>query len=155
MRTLALAAAWLALCGAALPFDPVAFFEGRTSGRGELRQLFKSPRAVTVQSVGSVARDGTLLLRQHIEVEGDKPRDRLWRLKRVGAQRFSGTLTDARGPVVAVVEGRAIRIDYRTTDGLHVQQFLTPSGPRALDNRMSFAKLGLKVATLTERIEKR
>jgi hypothetical protein len=153
-----LAAALMAVAAPApaqLPFDPVAFFEGRTRGTGELRQVLKSPKRVTVDSVGTAQRDGTLVLRQRVEVEGDKPRERVWRLKRSGPRSFSGTLSDARGPVTAVVDGRAIHIRYRTTDGLNVQQWLTPAGDRAINNRMTFSKFGITVARLTERIEKR
>lgn len=155
MRTFAIALLWFALAGAALPFDPVAFFEGRSRGAGELRQVLTSPKKVTVDSVGIAQRDGTLVLRQRIDVQGDKPRERVWRLRRIGPRSFAGTLSDAKGPVRASVEGKAIHIRYRTTDGLGVQQWLTPAGNRAIDNYMTFSKFGLKVATLTERIEKR
>ena len=141
---------------AASAFDPIAFFEGRTNGAGTLRVLLKSPQAVRVESVGSVGADGTLVLSQTIDVVGDKSRKRVWRLRRSGPASFSGTLSDARGPVAVTNERGAIRIRYRTTDGLSVQQWLTPTaGGKAIDNRMTFSKLGIVVARLSERIEKR
>ena len=138
------------------PFDPVAFFEGRTRGTGMLRVVLKAPQAVRVESVGSIAEDGTLVLRQQIDVEREKPRQRVWRLKRTGPASYSGTLSDARGPVTVSAERGTIRIRYRSIDGLSVQQWLTPTAAgMAVDNRMTFSKLGLTVARLTERIEKR
>jgi hypothetical protein len=151
---LSLIAAALAVAATAL--DPVAFFEGRTRGIGTLRVLLNQPQAVRVESFGTVASDGTLVLRQTIDVAGDKPRQRVWRLRRTGPASYTGTLSDARGPVAVTAERGAIRIRYRTTDGLSVQQWLVPAANgRAIDNRMTFSKLGIVVARLTERIEKR
>ena len=145
-----------ALLATAVTFDPVAFFEGRTRGTGILRVVLKAPQAVRVESVGSIAEDGTLVLRQQIDVEREKPRQRVWRLKRTGPGSYTGTLSDARGPVTVTAERGTIRIRYRSTDGLSVQQWLTPvDGGTAIDNRMTFSKLGVTVARLTERIEKR
>ena len=152
-----LAAAALAASSpaAAAAFDPVDFFAGRTHGTGTLRVLLKGPQAIRVESLGSVARDGTLLLRQQVMVHGDKPRQREWRLRRTGPASYAGALSDARGPVAVTAERGAIRIRYRTADGLDVQQWLTPgAGGKAIDNRMTFSKLGIVVARLSERIEK-
>jgi hypothetical protein len=143
---------------AASAFDAVAFFTGRTHGEGTLREILKSPKRVSVASVGSVGSDGTLLLRQRVDVQGDKPRIRIWRLRKSGENAYAGSLSDARGPVSASMQGTSIHIRYRTTDGLSVQQWLTPasgSEGKAIDNRMTFSKLGIIVARLTERIEKR
>ena len=151
-----LSAVLLGAAVAAEPFDPVAFFEGRTHGAGILRVVLKAPQSVRVESVGSIAEDGTLVLRQQIDVEREKPRQRVWRLKRTGRASYSGTLSDARGPVTVTAERGTIRIRYRSSDGLSVQQWLTPAaGGKVIDNRMSFSKLGVTVARLTERIEKR
>ena len=70
--------------------------------------------------------------------------------------RHTGTLTDASGPVETVAIGRAIRIRYPMKGGLTVEQWLIllPGG-RAIDNRMTVHKWGMRVATLRERIEKR
>ena len=150
------AAALLITASPAAALDPVDFFHGRTRGTGTLRVLLKTPQAVRVESLGSTDVDGTLVLRQQIFVQGDKPRQREWRLKRIGPARFRGTLSDARGPVSVEAREGAIEIRYRTTDGLSVQQWLTPdSSGRAIDNRMTFSKLGIVVARLSERIEKR
>ena len=157
-----IAAAWFiaaaAPASAEAPFEPVQFFIGKTHGDGTLRELLKAPKTVSVDSVGSVAADGTLVLRQRVLVQGDPPRDRVWRLKKIGANGYSGTLNDARGPVTATAQGNSVHIRYRTTDGLSVQQWLTPiaaSEGKAIANRMTFSKLGFVVARLTERIEKR
>ena len=71
-------------------------------------------------------------------------------------RRYRGTLSDAKGPVEAEVNGQSARIRYLMKGGIKVQQVLTPlPGGKAVSNRATFRKFGMKVATLNERIEKR
>ena len=155
----------LAACTAAAPpearqpgpaFDPVAFFTGPSHGDGKLDQIMKSVRTVTVDSVGKPETNGSLTLTQRIAMQGDSPRARVWKLKQVAPGRYTGSLTDASGPVETVAIGRALRIRYPMKGGLMVEQWLTAlPGGRAIDNRMTVTKWGMRVATLRERIEKR
>ena len=155
----------LAACTAAAPpeasqpgpaFDPVAFFTGPSRGDGKLDQIMKGIRTVTVDSVGTPEANGSLTLTQRIAMQGDPPRTRVWKLKQVAPGRYAGSLTDASGPVETVAIGRAIRIRYPMKGGLMVEQWLIAlPGGRALDNRMTVTKWGMRVATLRERIEKR
>ncbi|MEA1072905.1 DUF3833 family protein [Sphingomonas sp. LY160] len=155
----------VAACSAAPPdearaqgtaFDPVAFFTGRSQGRGTLEQVMKKERSVAVESVGTPGKDGVLTLDQTVSIAGDPPKKRSWRLRSIGGGRYAGTLTDASGPVTAETVGRTIRIRYPMKGGLKVEQWLVPlPGGRAIDNRMTITKWGMEVATLRERIEKR
>jgi hypothetical protein len=150
----------LVAAGAAPPaekaFDPVAFFTGPTQGRGILKELVGKSKHTATQSVGRVDKDGTLVLDQKVAVEGDPLRQRQWRLRKTGPNRYAGTLSDAKGPLEAELVGRAWHIRYKMKGGIKVEQTLTPlPGGRAIDNRATFHKWGVKVATLTERIEKR
>ena len=155
----------LAACTAAAPpeaqqtgsaFDPVAFFTGPSHGDGKLDQIMKDTRTVTVDSVGTPNRDGSLTLTQRIAMQGDPPRTRVWKLKQVAPGRYAGSLTDASGPVETIAIGRAIRIRYPMKGGLAVEQWLVAlPGGRVLDNRLTVTKWGMRVATLRERIEKR
>ena len=138
------------------PFDPVAFFTGATHGRGELRELLGKPKKVSVQSVGRVDKDGWLILEQKVTVEGDPVRQRTWRLKQAGPGKYRGTLSDAKGPVEAEVNGQTVRIRYVMKGNIKVEQELTAlPGGRAVTNRGTFRKFGMKVALMKERIEKR
>lgn len=137
-------------------FDPVAFFTGATHGDGKLDQIMKGVRTVTVDSVGTPEANGSLTLTQRIAMQGDPPRTRIWRLKRVAPGRYAGSLSDASGPVETVAIGRALRIRYPMKGGLMVEQWLVAlPGGRALDNRLTVTKWGMRVASLRERIEKR
>jgi hypothetical protein len=136
--------------------DPVAFFTGASHAEGRLREAFKRERRVSADSVGHAEKDGTLILDQKLAIEGDPLRTRRWRLHQVGPGRYTGTLTDATGPVDARVIGRAIRIRYPMKGGLKVESWLTAvPGAAAFDNKTTITKWGLKVASLTERIDKR
>jgi len=138
------------------PFDPIAFFTGPTQGRGVLNELLGKEKKTSAQSVGRVDKGGWLVLDQKVDVQGDPLRQRHWRLKQVAPGKFSGTLSDAKGPVEVAVAGQSMRIRYSMTNGIKVDQSLTalPSG-KAVDNHTIFRKFGMKVATLVERIEKR
>ena len=111
---------------------------------------------MSVDSVGRADKDGLLTLDQKVAIEGEPLRIRRWRLRQAGPGRYTGTLTDATGPVEAQAIGQSIRIRYTMKDGLKVESWLAPlPGGRAFDNKTSITKWGMKVATLTERIEKR
>lgn len=136
-------------------FSPETFFAGRTEGRGVLSSVMARPRQIAVHGVGRVAPDGTIILDQSVEQEGRPPRQRRWSLRRAGADRFVGTLSDARGPVVAQVRGNRMHIRFEMNDGLVAEQwiYLQPGGQSAL-NRMSITKFGMLVATFDETVRR-
>ncbi|MBA3667982.1 MAG: DUF3833 family protein [Sphingomonas sp.] len=137
-------------------FDPIAFFTGSTHGDASLEQIFKADRTMSVDSVGKIGPAGTLTLNQRISVEGADPRTRRWLMRRTGEGVYAGRLTDATGPVDTRAIGRAIRIRYPMKGGLQVEQWLVAlPGDRALDNRLTVTKWGVRVASVHERIAKR
>jgi hypothetical protein len=136
--------------------DPVVFFTGASHAEGRLREAFKRERRVSTDSVGRAEKDGLLILDQKMSIEGEPLRIRHWKLRQVAPNHFTGTLTDAIGPVDAQVIGRTIRIRYPMKGGLKVESWLTSApGGQAFDNKTTITKWGLKVASVTERIEKR
>ncbi|PAP78804.1 DUF3833 family protein [Rubrivirga marina] len=135
-------------------FDPIAFFEGRTEGLGVLSIRARTPVVVRVESVGTPIDDG-LELRQTIRLGDDPATTRTWVLKRTGPKTFTGSLTDAEGPVEATAKGNTLRIRYRMGRVTTVAQDLTlqPGGGLAL-NLMTVRVLGVPVARLTEQIRR-
>lgn len=136
-------------------FVPERFFAGRGHGEATLKVILRRRVPVRVESEGRVARDGTLVLDQTIR-EGDKPaRIRQWRIRDVGGGRYTGTLTDAVGPVTGTATGNRLTLRYTMRGGMKVRQalYLTPDG-RAARNRLTVSKFGLRVAVLDERITK-
>ncbi|MEO7505534.1 MAG: DUF3833 family protein [Sphingomicrobium sp.] len=162
MRTLALSTVMLAVtaCGSAepapgAPLDPLAFFSGKSHGEATLSQVFTADRHVSVDSVGYPQRDGTLILTQSVAVQGKPPKAREWLLRRDRPGHYSGTLTEATGPVEADQVADAVRIRYKMKGGLKVEQWLAPlPGGKAIDNQLKVTKLGVKVAFLHEVIRK-
>jgi hypothetical protein len=140
----------------AAPFDPISFFSGQTVGKGTLKELVGEERATSTRSIGRVDGEGWLLLEQKVEIEGDPVRTRRWRMKMVAPGKYRGTLSDAAGAVEAEVTGTSARIRYMLKGGIKVDQRLQLlAGGRAVANRVTFRKFGMKVATLVERIDKR
>jgi hypothetical protein len=136
-------------------FDAIAFFSGRTHGEGVLKVVARDPVALRVDSVGRRTGRDALSLVQRIH-EGDKPpRERTWRLRRDGPGRFGGGLSDARGTVSVVAQGRALAIAYTMHNGMTVEQrLLLRPGGRVVDNRMTIRLLGARIARIDEVIAK-
>ena len=135
-------------------FSAERFFAGHTEGEGRLKIAFSSARAVSVHGDGEVEPDGTLVLDQLVEQEGKDPERREWRIKRTGSG-YTGTLTDAEGPVRGDVRGNRLHLQFKMKGGTKAEQwiYLQPDGKTAL-NRMRVSKLGVTVATLDETIRK-
>jgi hypothetical protein len=155
---LALAAGLLAtLCtpgqAAALRFDPRAFFSGHTEGSGRLKVLFRSGVTVREEGTGHVEADGTLDLAQVVH-EGDKPaRTRRWRIREIAPGRYTGTISDAAGPMTGDVTGDCLHVTYTSLDGYDYEQWVTvqPDG-RSARNVLKVRKLGMTVAEFNETI---
>ena len=137
---------------AAPGFDPVAFFSGRTTGEGHLKKMFSSAQVTHVTGRGRIE-GGVLVLDQSVTIAGEPRRERQWRLRAVSPGRWSGTLSDARGPVEASAAGAVLTIAYVSNDGMGIVQTVTlaPDGQSAR-NRMKVKKFGMAVATLDETI---
>ena len=153
-RAFLLMLALLLAAPAQAAFNPVDFFRGRTHGEGTLKVLFQPSKRITVDSVGSSEKDGSLVLKQTINEPGKPPRTRYWRLRETAPNRFEGTLTDAASPVRVDVEGDRVRIRYKAKNNLDFDQWLTPTGPKTVSNKMRVKRFGLTVATFDEVIRK-
>jgi hypothetical protein len=144
------------LLQAAAPLTaPERFFVGRTEGVGTVQMILSGRHGVRVHTSGRLARDGALLLDQVVDEDGKPPRRRSWRLVRAGANRFTGTISDARSPVTGQVNGNVLRLNYRSGEGPMVEHVITirPDG-RSAHNLTRFRRFGLNVATVEEVIRK-
>lgn len=133
--------------------DPIAFFTGLTEGRGTLSTIAGRKQNLHVVSIGRPSPDGGLVLDQRIALSGEPVRDRRWTLSPAGPGRYSGSLTEAIGPVEARVRGNRMMIRYETKD-YAVSQELALTGDGTLRNRFDAIKWGLNVARLDERISR-
>jgi hypothetical protein len=144
------------LLAAAAPasFNPVEFFQGRTHGEGTLKIIFQAPKSISVDSLGTTEKDGSLVLKQTIHEPGKPPRTRYWRLRQTGPKRFEGTLTDAASAVRVEVVKERVRIRYKGKDHLDFDQWLAPKGQNEVSNTMRVKRFGITVAHFDEIIRK-
>src|SRR3978361_1293043 len=104
---------------------------------------------------GRMDAGGALLLDQIVEEEGKPARRRTWRLVRSGGNRITGTISDVRGAGAGEIGEKTLHLRYRLEEGPLVEQWvaLHPGG-RTAQNRMTFHRFGLKVATVESTIRK-
>ena len=127
--------------------NPMDFFEGRTEGTGTMRIVFRKP--FHSKSVGQgTMRGGTMTLVQRVEEAGKPAHDRRWIIRRIGAKRFTGTMSDAVGPVTIDEIGGRYRFRFKMKGHLSVQQWLIPlPGGTAARNSVTIRKLGMTVGS--------
>jgi hypothetical protein len=143
------------ICAAILPASadagirqPLRFFEGRTEMVSTVKVIMKKPYRSRTLGNGRILGDGSLTLLQQVYDEGQPPKQQRWTVHQVGPGRYSGTMTEAVGPVaVNEVAGR-FRFKFKIKGNLAVEQWLTPSadGNSARSN-LTVRKYGMKVAS--------
>lgn len=135
--------------------DLTEFFFGRTRGEGVLKVTMRRPAKVTIDSVGRDGDDGEFILTDTIREEGKPTKTRRWVMRSTGPNRFTGTLTDAAGPVSVEVQGAKATIRYKMKEGgVSIHQVLTMRDRKTLSNEVVGKKLGLRVAHLQGTIRK-
>jgi hypothetical protein len=134
-------------------FDPATFFVGHTEGKATLKIAMHHPQSIVVEGHGRMGADGTLILDQTVQAGAGAAKPRRWRLHLDGPGRWSGTLSDAAGPVRADITGDCLHLAFAMKGGLKAQQwlYLQPGGA-IVHNVMVVRKMGLAVARLDETI---
>ncbi len=136
-------------------FDPLAFFAGHTEGRGHLKIVLRKTRAVAVHGDGRRIGRDTITLRQTVEEAGKPTKHREWRIREVTPGHYSGTLTDAVGPITGLEVGGRLKLTFRMKGGLHATQWIEPAPDGgSAHNRLTISKFGLPVAHLDETIRR-
>jgi len=135
--------------------QPMKFFEGRTEMISVVKVVMKKPYKSRTIGRGELLSDGSLALVQSVEEGGKSPRRRTWRIRQVDDDHYTGTMTDAVGPVRI----QKIRVEYRfkfkMKGNLAIEQWLTPvDGGRSARSRMTARKFGMRVATSEGTIRK-
>ena len=133
---------------AAEPIKPMQFFEGRTEGSGVVRVFFKKSYKTRSVGIGRVQRDGSLLLVQRVHDEGKPPHERRWKVRQTGPRSYSGTMSEAIGPVTIDQVGSRYRFRFRMKGDLSVEQWLAPlPGGKSATNNMTVRKMGVRVGS--------
>jgi Protein of unknown function (DUF3833) len=134
--------------------DMHAFFTGRTHADNNLHIIFHRATKLIVDSVGH--REGNQFILIDTVHEGDKPvRMRKWVTHEIGPGHFTGTLSDATGPVDIVVRGETATIRYIMKGNLQVTEVmkLQPDG-RTLSNDVDVRRFGLRFARVDGTVRK-
>jgi hypothetical protein len=158
VRLAAAAAIFLTASAAAAPVRPkldlTEFFAGRTHADNDLKIVFHRASKLIVDSVGR--REGKNFVLLDTVHEGDKPvRTRQWVTSEVAPGHFTGTLSDATGPVDIVVSGDTATIRYVMQGGLNiVEQMQLRADGRTLANHVEAHKFGLQFAHVDGTIRK-
>ena len=126
--------------------DPLRFFEGRTESVSTVKVIAKKPFLSRSLGRGEIKPDGTLHLVQRVEEDEKPPFDRRWRIRQVGPGRFSGTMTDAKGPVTVEEIGGRYRFRFKMKGNVSVEQWLTPMPDgKSARSKVTIRKLGITV----------
>ena len=136
--------------------DMTTFFTGKSHADNVIKIAFHSPHKLIVDSVGGRNKEGEFVLIDTVREEGKPVRTRTWVMRQVGPDHFNGVLSDAVGPVDAVVHGDTATIRYVMKDG-HLkilEQIQVQDDGKTLSNHVTAKKFGLKFASVDGTIRK-
>ena len=128
--------------------SPLSFFEGITESVGTLRVIMHRPVLTKSVGRGEIMPDGSLSLLQRVEDQGQPVHIRRWLIRQMTPGHFSGSMSDALGPVTIDQEGAQYRFRFKMKGGLSVEQRLTPlEGGLSATTDMTVRKFGMTVAS--------
>lgn len=126
--------------------DPLSFFEGRTESTATVKVLTKKPYKSRSIGRGEIVKDGSLHLVQRVEDEGKSPYERRWHIRQVAPGRFSGTMSEATGPVTVDEVSGGYRFRFKMKGSVSVEQWLMPlPGGKAARSKVTIRKFGMTV----------
>lgn len=135
--------------------DMLAFFTGHTHADNVIKVALHGPHKLVVDSLGGRNKEGDFILIDNVEEEGKPARKRVWSMRPDGDGHFTGTLSDAVGPVDVVVHGDDAIIRYTMKEGgLKIEQELKLQRDGTLSNHVIAKKFGLKFAQVDGTIRK-
>ena len=141
--------------GAERKLDALRFFEGRTESISTIKLVMKKPYKSRSIGRGEIKPDGSLQLVQRVEDEGQPPHDRRWHIREVGPGRFTGTMSEAKGPVTIDEINGKYRFRFKMKGNVSVEQWVTPhpSG-RSASSKVTIRKMGITVGQSDGTIKK-
>jgi len=159
LTCLALAALALSARSAAADTGPkldmLDFFTGKTHADNVMRTALHRPHKLIVDSVGGHNKEGEFVLIDNVQEEGKPARRRVWAVHPAGPNRFTGTLSDAAGPVDVTVRGDTATIRYIMKDGhIAIDQRLQLQRDGTLSNHVMARKFGMKFGDVQGTIRK-
>lgn len=146
----------LLLAAASQPLDLTEFFAGKTHADNVIKIALQGSHKLIVDSVGGRNKEGEFVLIETVREEGKPVRKRTWVMRQGGPDHYTGSLTDAVGPVDIRVSGNTATVRYVMKDGhlsIVQQMTLQPDG-KTLANRVDAKRFGLKFARVEGTVRK-
>jgi len=135
--------------------DMLAFFTGHSHADNVIKIALHGPHKLIVDSIGGRNKEGQFVLIDTVQEEGKPVRKRTWVMHPDGPNHFTGSLSDANGPVDVTVSGNSATIRYVMKEGgLKVEQDLEARPDGTLANHVIAKKFGLKFAEVDGTIRK-
>ena len=126
--------------------DPLSFFEGRTETVSTVKMVMKKPFRSRSIGRGRLLGDRSLDLVQRVEDEGRPPHERRWKIRQVGPGRFTGTMSEAVGPVTIDETPKGYRFRFKLKDNMAVEQWLMPNaGGTSARSKVTVRRFGIAV----------
>jgi len=136
-------------------FQPLRFFEGRTELFSLVKVAMKKPYSSKTLGRGQILSDGSLSLIQQVHDQGKPTRHRRWLIREISPGRFTGTMSDAVGPVQIQQIGGKFLFRFSMKGKLAIEQWITPlPGGKSARSKVTVRKLGMRVATSEGAIRK-
>jgi hypothetical protein len=161
-------AASLTACGATAPgmpavaigppFDPIAFFDGRTQSSGVVEDRSGAPTEhIATYGDAYIDAENRLHMMQHLCMQGGEMRDRTWTLWRTGLHRFNATASDMIGTATGESDGGTFhwRWVWARSPGnplmnVTMEQWMYGLPDRSALIRTTVSKFGIILAEVTE-----
>ena len=125
--------------------DPMHFFEGKTESISTIKLIMRKPYRSKTIGTGEID-SGVLKLVQRVHEDGKAPYERLWKMRQVSPGRFSGSMSEATGPVLVDQVGERYRFRFKLKGNLSIEQWLIPMpGGTAARSKLSIRKFGMIV----------
>jgi hypothetical protein len=122
------------------------FFEGRTESLSTIKLVMKRPYKSRSIGRGEIRADGSLHLVQRVEDEGKPAHIRRWHIQEVEPGRFTGTMSEAKGPVNIDEVGGRYRFRFKMKGNVSVEQWVTPlPGGKTANSKVTIRKMGITV----------
>ena len=142
----ALAAASSVLWAAEQKSNAMRFFEGRTESLATVKIVMRKPFKSRSIGRGEIKADGSLLLVQRVEDEGKPAHERRWHIRETEPGKFTGTMTEAKGPVTVEEVGGKYRFRFRMKGNVSVEQWIDPlPGGKTANTKVTIRKMGVTV----------
>lgn len=137
-------------------FELTAFLEGRTRAWGVFEDRYGRVRRRLAVEMNGRWQDGTFVLDEQFEYDGDAVETRTWRVFPLGAGRFRATCADCVGEATGECGTDSVRMSYRFRLKLESREIVVTFDDRLyrIDdtiavNRATMSKWGVKLGELS------